>query len=160
MEPNIQIIEFGTKERPVTTTTSTSTTAGSSVPAASSGMFMHPLNGAGVMSSGYGTRWGSFHGGLDVAAPSGTPIYASAAGMVTYSGYHTGGYGNLVIIDHGNGYETYYAHNSVNYVNVGQKVSQGQNIAGVGTTGNSTGNHVHFEIRYNGKQLNPYSYIY
>ncbi len=158
LEPNIEIVEFGTKERPKTTT-STSSSASSSVTSNTSGMFMHPLNGNGSFSSGYGTRWGSFHGGVDISAPAGTAVYASAAGTVTYSGYN-GGYGNLVIIDHGNGYETYYAHNSRNYVQVGQTVTKGQNIAAVGSTGYSTGNHVHFEIRINGQRVNPYGYLF
>ncbi len=129
----------------------------SSKPSSSSGKFIHPLKGAGRLSSGYGSRWGSFHKGVDYAAPAGTPIYASAAGQVIYSGYNSGGYGKLIIIDHGNGYQTYYAHCSSLYVNVGTNVSQGQHIAGVGSTGNSTGNHIHFEIRKNGTPINPVS---
>ena len=125
-----------------------------------SGMFMHPLNGGGTLTSNYGSRWGSFHRGLDIAASAGTPIYAAASGTVTYSGYNNGGFGKLIIIDHNNGYQTYYAHCSSLYVQVGQKVSKGQNIAGVGSTGNSTGNHVHFEIRSNGTPINPYNYVY
>ena len=129
----------------------------SSKPNASSGKFIHPLKGAGRLSSGYGSRWGSFHKGVDYAAPAGTPIYASAAGQVIYSGYNSGGYGKLIIIDHGNGYQTYYAHCSSLYVNVGTNVSQGQHIAAVGSTGDSTGNHIHFEIRKNGTPINPVS---
>ncbi len=117
--------------------------------------FIHPLKGAGRVSSEYGPRWGTFHHGIDFAAPAGTPIYASAAGKVIYSGYNNGGYGYLVIIDHGNGYQTYYAHNSSLYVSVGNQVSQGQHIAGVGSTGDSTGNHLHFEVRKNGTPINP-----
>ncbi len=149
------IIEFGTATRPEDEEMPKAVVSSSD-----KSMFMHPLNGAGSLSSGYGARWGSFHGALDFAAPAGTPIYASASGTVTYSAYHANGYGNMVIIDHGNGYETYYAHNSKNYVNVGDKVSKGQNIAAVGTTGHSTGNHVHFEIRYNGTRLDPTGFLY
>lgn len=158
-EAKTKVIAYGTKEKPKTTASGNSTaSAGASV--SGSGLFIHPLNGRGSVSSGYGSRWGSFHRGIDLAAPAGTPIYAAAAGKVIYSGYNNGGYGYLIIIDHGNGYQTYYAHCSSLYVNVGQSVSQGQNIAGVGSTGDSTGNHLHFEVRSGGTPVNPYSYIY
>ncbi len=99
------------------------------------------------------------HKGLDIAAPNGTTIKATADGKVTYAGW-MGGYGNLVIISHGNGIETYYGHCSKLYVTKGKTVSAGDKIAAVGSTGNSTGNHLHFEIRKNGKQINPQTYIY
>ncbi|MFQ9696153.1 MAG: peptidoglycan DD-metalloendopeptidase family protein, partial [Zhenhengia sp.] len=159
-EPKTKVIAFGTKEKPKPTSTSTNKKPSSSVSSSHSGMFMHPLNGGGTLTSNYGSRWGSFHRGLDIAASAGTPIYAAASGTVTYSGYNNGGFGKLIIIDHNNGYQTYYAHCSSLYVQVGQKVSKGQNIAGVGSTGNSTGNHVHFEIRSNGTPINPYNYVY
>ena len=159
-EPKTKVIAFGTKEKPKPTTSNSNKKPSSSVSSSNSGMFMHPLNGAGTLTSNYGSRWGSFHRGLDIAAPAGTPIYAAASGTVTYSGYNQGGFGKLIIIDHNNGYQTYYAHCSSLYVQVGQKVSKGQNIAGVGSTGNSTGNHVHFEIRSNGTPINPYDYVY
>lgn len=158
-EPKTKVIAYGTKEKPKPKK-QTNSNAGSSVQAQNSGQFMHPLNGGGRISSNYGGRGGAFHRGIDIAAPAGTPIYAAASGTVTYSGYNNGGFGKLIIIDHHNGYETYYAHNSSLYVQVGQKVSKGQNIAGVGSTGNSTGNHVHFEIRSGGTPINPYNYIY
>lgn len=119
--------------------------------------FMRPITG-GTITSVYGRRSSGFHTGLDLATASGTPIYASAAGTVTFAGTQ-GGYGKLVIIDHGNGYQTYYAHCSAIYVTAGQHVNQGENISAVGSTGNSTGPHVHFEIRYNGNTLNPQNYI-
>ena len=159
-EPKTKVIAFGTKEKPKPTTSNSNKKPSSSVSSSNSGMFMHPLNGSGTLTSNYGSRWGSFHRGLDIAAPAGTPIYAAASGTVTYSGYNQGGFGKLIIIDHNNGYQTYYAHCSSLYVQVGQKVSKGQNIAGVGSTGNSTGNHVHFEIRSNGTPINPYDYVY
>ncbi len=137
--------------------TQTKTTKGASAPVTSSGMFMKPVSGA-IITSKYGQRSSGFHTGTDFAIAKGTPIYASAAGTVTYSG-KKGSYGNLVIIDHGNGYKTYYAHCSALYVSVGQSVSKGENIAAVGSTGNSTGPHVHFEIRYNGSTLNPQNYV-
>ena len=157
-EPKTKVIAYGTKEKPKQQNNSSS--AGSSVSGSNSGMFMHPLNGGGSISSSYGSRWGVFHRGIDIAAPAGTPIYAAASGVVTYSGYNNGGFGKLIIIDHQNGYQTYYAHCSSLYAQVGQQVSKGQNIAGVGSTGNSTGNHVHFEIRKDGTPINPYNYIY
>ncbi|MCW3490459.1 M23 family metallopeptidase [Dethiobacter alkaliphilus] len=98
------------------------------------------------------------HNGVDIADSRGTPIRASDGGVVRTSSYR-GGYGNLVIIDHGNGYSTYYAHNSSLQVSVGEKVKQGQTIALMGSTGNSTGNHVHFEIRKNGNPQNPLDYF-
>ena len=106
----------------------------------------------------YGRRSSGFHTGLDFATSTGTPIYASAAGTVKFAGTQ-GGYGKLVIIDHGNGYQTYYAHCSALYVTAGQYVNQGENISAVGSTGNSTGPHVHFEVRYNGNTQNPQNYI-
>lgn len=99
------------------------------------------------------------HKGIDIGAPNGTPILAAADGKVTHAGW-MGGYGNLVIISHGNGVQTYYGHCSKIYVSVGTQVSAGAKIAAVGTTGNSTGNHLHFEIRGNGEQVNPQRYVY
>lgn len=99
------------------------------------------------------------HTGLDIAAPRGTPILAAADGVVTHAS-PMGSYGNLVIVSHGNGVETYYAHCSKILVNVGQQVSAGETVALVGSTGNSTGNHLHFEIRINGKAVNPQKYLY
>lgn len=117
----------------------------------------------GTITSRFGSKESirkSAHKGIDIGSPNGTPIYAAADGTVTYSGYNSGGYGNLVIISHGNGIETYYAHCSKLYVKKGQKVSAGDNIAAVGSTGRSTGNHLHFEIRQNGSQINPQRYVY
>lgn len=99
------------------------------------------------------------HTGLDIAAPAGTKILAVADGVVTYSS-RMGSYGNLVKIDHGNGVETYYAHCSKILVKEGQKVKSGDNIALVGSTGNSTGNHLHLEVRIKGKPVNPQKYLY
>ena len=98
------------------------------------------------------------HKGIDIAAPKGTPVYAADGGTVTYAGWMSG-YGYLVQINHGNGYVTYYGHNSRLTVSVGQKVYKGQQIAKVGSTGNSTGNHCHFEVRYNGVAKNPLNYL-
>ena len=98
------------------------------------------------------------HKGIDIAVPGGTPIYAADGGTVTYSGWMSG-YGYLVQIDHGNGYVTRYGHNSSLTVSVGQHVYKGQQVARAGSTGNSTGNHCHFEVRYNGVAKNPLNYL-
>lgn len=99
------------------------------------------------------------HGGLDIAAPYGTNIKAAAEGTVSYSGWMSG-YGYLIIIDHANGVQTYYGHCSKLYASVGDVVSAGDVIAAVGSTGNSTGNHLHLEIRLNGNKIDPQLYIY
>ncbi len=120
-----------------------------------------PLSG-GTITSRYGSVESvrdHVHGGLDLAASYGTPIMAAADGVVKSAG-KTGGYGNLVILDHGNGVETYYGHCSSINVKVGETVEAGDTIAKVGSTGNSTGNHLHFEIRINGASVNPQKYIY
>ena len=98
------------------------------------------------------------HKGIDIANSYGTPIYAADGGTVIYSGWMSG-YGYFVQIDHGNGYVTCYGHNSKLLVSVGQHVYKGQQIAKMGSTGNSTGNHCHFEIRYNGVAKNPLNYL-
>ena len=119
---------------------------------------------SGIITSRYGSRQGteivsSNHTGIDIGAPYGTDIVAAAPGKVTYSGW-MGGYGNLIIITHDNGIQTYYGHCSKLYAKVGDEVEAGDLIAAVGSTGNSTGNHLHFEIRKNGSPLNPQRYIY
>ncbi|MBP3707249.1 MAG: M23 family metallopeptidase [Clostridia bacterium] len=118
---------------------------------------------SGRISSRYGANESirnHTHKGLDIAASNGTPIYAVADGQVEYAQYNNGGYGNLVRISHGNGVETYYAHCSKLYVSAGQHVTAGTCIGAVGSTGRSTGNHLHFEIRINGSQVNPQNYLY
>ncbi len=101
----------------------------------------------------------STHTGLDIAATKGTPIKVVAAGTVIAASYD-GSYGNLVKVDHGNGVETWYAHTSKMYVKVGEQVEAGDVIAAVGSTGNSTGPHLHLEIRVNGEHVNPQNYLY
>lgn len=116
---------------------------------------------SGTVTSRFGVRWGSSHKGVDVGAPKGTGIKAAAGGtVITSSTGYNGGYGNYVVISHGNGIETAYGHCSALYVKVGQKVSQGEIIAAVGNTGRSYGNHLHFEIRVNGVAQNPQNYLY
>lgn len=114
---------------------------------------------SGTITSRYGSRWGTTHTGLDIATSSGTPIKAVAGGTVTYAGVK-GSYGNLVIINHGNGVQTYYAHCSKIYVSVGDKVEAGDVVSAVGSTGNSTGPHLHLEVRINGTAVNPQRYLY
>ncbi len=128
---------------------------GSSGSGTSSSGFVWPVNG--VVTSGFGWRWGRMHEGIDISAPAGTPIHAVASGTVIFAGW-MGGYGNLVIVDHGNGLATAYAHQSAIYVG-GGSVSQGQTLGAVGCTGSCTGNHLHFEVRVNGSAVDPMGYL-
>ena len=116
----------------------------------------------GRITSRYGERSSlrrSTHTGLDIACTTGTDIKVVSNGTVTFSG-KKGSYGNLIIVDHGNGVETWYGHCSKLYANVGDTVTAGDVIAAVGSTGNSTGPHLHFEIRINGECVNPQNYVY
>jgi murein DD-endopeptidase MepM/ murein hydrolase activator NlpD len=112
----------------------------------------------GVVVSGFGMRWGRMHEGIDIGCAYGTPNRAAATGTVIYAGW-LGGYGNLVVVDHGNGLSTAYAHASSILVSVGQSVSQGQTVSLVGSTGNSSGPHLHFEVRVSGVAADPLSYL-
>lgn len=117
---------------------------------------------SGTITSRYGVSSkirSSTHTGLDIAAKTGTPIQVVANGTVTFAS-RNGSYGNLVKVDHGNGVETWYAHASKIYVKVGQQVNAGDVVAAVGSTGNSTGPHLHLEIRINGEHVNPQEYLY
>ncbi|HHY34729.1 MAG TPA: M23 family metallopeptidase [Firmicutes bacterium] len=125
------------------------------VPPMGSGQMVWPVKGR--VTSYFGWRWGSFHSGIDIAAPAGTPVLAADNGMVSYRGWN-GGYGRLVLIDHGNGTVTAYAHLSGYEVSVGDRVEKGQVIGYVGSSGNSTGPHLHFEVRENGVAKNPLDY--
>ena len=122
----------------------------------SSAGFVWPTSG--TLTSGFGWRWGRMHEGIDIAAPTGTPISAAASGTVIHAGW-MGGYGNLVVIDHGNGLATAYGHQSSIAVGSGTYVSQGQTIGYVGSTGHSTGPHLHFEVRVNGSPVDPLGYL-
>ncbi len=114
----------------------------------------------GVLTSGYGMRWGRMHRGIDIANSTGTPIFASADGVIQTAGWNNGGYGNLVEIRHADGSMTRYGHNSRIFVQVGQQVHQGQNIAAMGSTGFSTGPHTHFEVHPGGKgAVNPIAFL-
>ena len=117
---------------------------------------------SGTITSRFGAKSSirsSAHTGLDIATASGTPYSAAASGTVTFAGYK-GSYGNLIVITHSDGVQTYYGHSSKIYVSVGQSVEQGQTIGAVGSTGNSTGPHLHFEVRVNGVAYNPQNYVY
>jgi len=111
------------------------------------GMREHPRTGAD-----------DFHSGIDLSISPGTPVRATADGIVSYSGWH-GGNGNLVVLEHGHGFSTFYAHNKTTNVKIGQKVKRGDIISYSGSTGNSTGPHVHYEIWKDGKPINPSGYL-
>ena len=119
-----------------------------------------PVQSGYTITSRFGTRSSGMHRGLDVAAPTGTPIYAAAAGTVVSSGWSDTGFGYCILISHSNGVQTLYAHCSDLYVSAGEYVSQGEHIAAVGSTGWSTGPHLHLEIRVNGTIVNPQYYLY
>ena len=140
-EPINQVVVKGTKEVPKT---------------AATGVLAMPTRGR--ISSRYGSRWGRMHRGLDIAAPTGTPINAADGGTVTFSGYKNS-FGYMVEINHGNGLVTRYAHCSKLLVKKGDKVYKGQQIAKVGNTGNSTGPHLHLEVLKNGVHQNPSNYV-
>lgn len=144
-----------------TATGSVNTATTTSTSVASLGIsLIRPVSG--TITSRFGVRSSirsSAHTGLDIATSMGTPIAAAASGTVTFAGYK-GSYGNLLVISHGNGVQTYYGHCSQLYASVGQDVSQGQTIAAVGTTGNSTGPHLHLEVRVDGVAYNPQNYVY
>ncbi len=117
-----------------------------------------PLQSSYRFTSPYGRRWGRMHAGVDFAAPNGTPIFATADGVVVDAGRESG-YGNVVRIQHGFGFETVYAHQSKIRVKVGQQVSRGVQIGDMGSTGRSTGSHLHYEVRVNGQPVNPMTYL-
>ena len=126
-----------------------------------SGAFMWPLPHTHNITSEMGWRWGRMHNGIDIAGGGdyGMPFVAADGGEVIWAGNDGGGYGNYVMIDHGNGYMTVYGHASELNCYAGQTVSQGDVIGFVGSTGNSTGPHLHFEIRYNGEYQDPLNYV-
>jgi murein DD-endopeptidase MepM/ murein hydrolase activator NlpD len=133
-----------------------SASPGGSPAAISSSGFIWPVSGP--VTSTFGWRWGRMHEGIDIAVPSGTPIRAAASGTVISAGW-LGGYGNLIVIDHGGGLATAYAHMSGYAASTGLPVAQGQTIGYVGSTGHSTGPHLHFEVRVNGFPVDPLSYL-
>ena len=138
-----EIIMVGSKERP---------------PSVGSGNYIWPLSGGYTLTSNFGGRWGRAHEGIDLGVSVGADVLAADGGIVTYAGY-SGAYGYLVIIDHQNGMETRYAHNSSLLVSEGDEVFQGMHIAESGNSGRSTGPHLHFEIRVNGVAKDPLNYL-
>ncbi len=142
-KPVDEIIVVGTKERP---------------PSVGSGHYIWPLSGGYSITSQFGARWGRMHEGVDLGTSPGSNVLAADGGIVTYAGY-SGAYGYLVVVDHQNGVETRYAHNSSVLVSKGDEVFQGMHIAESGNTGRSTGPHLHFEIRINGAAKNPLNYL-
>lgn len=139
--PKVEIVLKGTKIPP---------------PDKSIGAFNNPTRG--VLTSRFGPRWGKTHRGIDIAAKIGTPVKAAFEGVVIFSGWK-GNYGNCIIIDNEKGIQTLYAHNSKLLVKNGEKVTKGQVISLVGDTGNTTGPHVHFEVKKNGSLVNPLKYV-
>jgi len=150
-EPVAEMLAVGTKQcTNVAVPSSTETVLNGN------GQFMWPVNGGYISDTFISDR---NHKGLDIAAAGGTAIYAAAAGTVIAAGWNTGGYGYFVMIDHGDGYATLYAHMSKVIATNGATVNCGDLIGEVGTTGDSTGNHLHFEVRYNNVCQNPANYI-
>ena len=133
-----------------------STTVGPTAPVSSTGGLGWPA--AGAVTSGFGLRWGRMHDGIDIGVGTGTPVHAAAAGTVVYAGWMSG-YGNIVVIDHGNGLSTAYGHNSSLTVAQGATVDKGFVVALSGNTGHSTGPHIHFEVRVNGAPVDPLGYL-
>lgn len=140
-KPVKQIKRVGTKKRPLTT---------------GSGTFLKPT--VGSLSSRYGSRWGRTHTGIDIQGAYGTPIKAADGGVVTFSGWEDG-YGNYIIINHENGYQTAYAHCSVLSKKVGDRVKKGETIAKMGNSGRVTGTHLHFEVKKNGAFCDPLKFV-
>ena len=132
-------------------------------PALGDGTFIRPV--PGPITSGFGYRTDpvtgatAFHSGLDIGAPCGTPIKAAGTGVILSAGFNSGGYGNMTLINHGNGLSTLYGHQSSIIVSAGQSVTQGQVIGYVGSTGKSTGCHLHFEVRVGGNPVDPTGYL-
>lgn len=168
-KPVDEVYVVGTKKKPSpggnkgssSSSGSSSGSSGGSSHSVSSGRFTWPVPGYRTVSSYYGSRWGRMHKGIDIsrAGIKGASIVASASGTVIKAKSSSTGYGKHIIIDHGNGFTTLYGHCSQLLVSVGDRVSKGQVIAKVGNTGNSTGAHLHFEIRVNGSQRNPLNYL-
>jgi murein DD-endopeptidase MepM/ murein hydrolase activator NlpD len=126
--------------------------------AAEKAPFAMPVKSGYRFTSGFGTRWGRLHAGADFAAAHGTPIHATADGVVTHAGWLSG-YGRLVKIEHEFGIETRYAHMSRIRVREGERVVKGQRIGDMGNTGRSTGTHLHYETRVNGEPVDPMNFI-
>jgi len=154
-EEDVEALEEASAElaERIRSSQSGTTAGGGSLPA--SGLIW-PVDGP--ITSPFGMRWGRMHEGIDIGVGFGTPIRAAASGTVIWAGW-LGGYGNLVVIDHGDGLSTAYAHQQRIYASVGQQVAQGATIGEVGSTGHSFGPHLHFEVRVNGNPVDPLEYL-
>ena len=124
---------------------------------AGAGVFVWPADNHFL--SGFGYDPSANHPGIDIDGSEGNPVYAADSGVVVYAGWNNWGYGNVVVINHGNGWQTLYAHLSSYYVSCGQAVFQGNTVGAIGSTGNATGSHLHFEMMYNGVKVNPHDYM-
>lgn len=124
-----------------------------------SGEFLWPVPSSNRMSSGFGSRWNRKHEGVDIPGRVGSHIVAAADGVVVYQGDEIGGYGNITVIAHKNGYFSVYAHAKVNFTTQGQRVYRGQVIAQIGMTGRTYGPHLHFEVRKNGQAIDPTDFL-
>ncbi|MCG4583642.1 peptidoglycan DD-metalloendopeptidase family protein, partial [Anaerosalibacter bizertensis] len=153
-----QITAQVSKQQGSTATVGSNSSTGNISVVPSGGAMAWPSNGP--VTSPYGPRWGRIHTGIDIGIPIGTPVVAAKDGVVILAktGYG-GGYGNYLVVDHGGGVSTLYAHNSSLSVGVGTRVRRGQQIALSGNTGRSTGPHLHFEVRINGRPVNPIPYL-
>jgi murein DD-endopeptidase MepM/ murein hydrolase activator NlpD len=123
------------------------------------GEFLWPVPSSSRLSSGFGSRWGKKHEGVDIPGRVGSHIVSAAEGVVVYSGDEIGGYGNITVIAHKDGYFSVYAHAKVNFTKQGQRVYRGQVIAQIGMTGRTYGPHLHFEVRKNGQAIDPTSFL-
>jgi murein DD-endopeptidase MepM/ murein hydrolase activator NlpD len=123
------------------------------------GRLAWPVPSSKRLSSKFGRRWGKAHEGIDIAARSGTAIVAAESGVVVYSGADLGGYGNLTVISHNGGLFSIYAHAKKNFTSKGDKVHRGQVIAQVGSSGKATGPHLHFEVRFDSKAMDPLKFV-
>lgn len=121
------------------------------------GVFVWPANNHFL--SGFDYNPGANHSGIDIDGETGDPVYAADNGVVVYAGWNNWGYGNVVVINHGNGWQTLYAHLNATYVECGQSVYQTNIVGALGNTGNSTGSHLHYEMMYNGAKVNPHDYL-
>jgi len=148
----------GGKTPPANTPKTPGSPALARVPSHYEGAYRWPLD-AGIVSSEYGERWGKMHKGIDIAASSGEPVYAVAAGEVIYAGDGLRGYGNVVILKHDEKITSLYAHNTALKVKLGDQIKQGDLIALLGSTGHSTGPHVHFEFRQGDVSINPHTLL-
>jgi murein DD-endopeptidase MepM/ murein hydrolase activator NlpD len=121
------------------------------------GVFIWPTTERWIV--GYDYNPGANHPAIDIAGSTGSPVWASDNGVVVYAGWSNYGYGNLIVVDHGNGWQTLYAHLNSISVGCGQSVNQGQGIGGLGSTGNSSGTHLHFAMIYVGTKVNPWNFL-